>query len=208
MCSISIKRLGFSDVQASRELVALYPDLHAQYVVERLPAFFSIAHFLDPLRNYAARQKLILGAYSSQELVGTVAVQTAEDLSEQILREDQWTVFFSRFTQHDLDVYSELSSALMKTYIGAPSGSLTLHSLTVASEHRRRGIGRKLVETLLRELDSRDHEALYVETARGANLARLFEAVGFRSVRKTFSFSQRLEFGCWGSNLLKYVAEQ
>ena len=207
MSSVAIRHVDQPDYQVTRELTALYPDLHARYVVERLPAFFSIAHFFDPPRMYAARQKLVLGAYNSKTLVGAVAVQTVQDLPEVGARENQWNVFFSRFTQHDLDVYTELTMALLKTYIGSPIGSLCLHSLTVSPEYRGRGIAKRLIETLLCELDDVDREILYVETARNTKLTRLFESTGFRSVRKTFSISERFEFGCWGSNLLKYRGE-
>lgn len=48
MRDVEIRPLTESELRLARDIAARHPDVHARYVVERLPSFFSIARELDP----------------------------------------------------------------------------------------------------------------------------------------------------------------
>lgn len=205
MDEIAIRPLCRDEIAESWRLWARNPDAHSAYIVNRLPAFFEIAALFDPCRSYLRRQRFVLGAFDSGRMIGTVAVERSGTERGCELAEHEWDAIYTRFSERDLDIYDTLQSALSKTYIGAPDGSLTIHSLGVETEYRGKGIGTRLLLSAIDELDRDEHPSLYVEIARIRWLQNLCESVGFRVVRRTFSISERLEFGLWGSVLMRYA---
>ena len=203
MHDVVIRSVDGSEVRTARNLSNSNVDFHARYVAERLPTYFDIARVLEPDAEFAERQRLIVGAFLGDEIIGTVAVERQVDLPALELPDDH--VFWQRFTEHDLHVYCALNDSLCKTYIGAPQDSLAIHSLAVRSDCRQRGIARSLLEYAIGELEHDERISLYIEFARIKWLCRFGDSLGFETVRRTFSISERLEYGCWGSVLMRYA---
>lgn len=82
-----------------------------------------------------------------------------------------------------------------------------MHSLSVAPPFRRTGLATHLIGLAIDELSADEKKELYVETARQRYLVKLFSKQRFRIVRKSFSISEKLEYGQWGSVLMKYDAD-
>ena len=78
--------------------------------------------------------------------------------------------------------------------------------MSVATDYRRKGLASKLVDYAISELSDVDRKRLFVETARRTYLVNLFARHSFRVVRKSFSLSEWLEYGEWGSVLMQYDA--
>ncbi len=206
MHDIVVHSLDWAEISAARDMTSSLVDFHARYVVERLPAFFEIARILDPDTEYRKRQRLVVGAFLGEEIIGTVAVERQVELSAPELPDHH--VFWKRFTEHDLNVYCTLNDSLRKTYLGAPQDSLAVHSLAVRPDFRQRGIARSLLEYVLADLNSSELASLYIEFARIKWLCKFGASPGFEAVRRTFSISERLEYGCWGSVLMQYAGPE
>lgn len=204
MAELTIRSLAKSELAEHRRLYAAYPDAYAASVVQCFPAYFDIARFFDPDGEYVNRQRLVLGAFINGELIGTVSVERTEPCRETELDEDQWNAFFEKFSTRDLDVFNTWNESLRRTIIGAPHGSLTLHSLSVTPAFRRMGIAPALIRAAISGLNDQERIHLYTETVRLRWLIRLFESLSFAVVQKTFSLSERLEYGCWGSVLMRF----
>lgn len=204
MLDVEIRTLEALEVGRSRDLVNRYTDFHTKCVAARLPSFFDITRELNPDAQYGDRQRVVTGAFSGGELVGTVAVEAVTDASIPDRTMEQEERFWSRFSEHDAGVYDALICSLDKTLIGSPVGSLTLHSLAVSPAFRRRGIARSLLYHTIESLDADEQLSLYIEFARLKGLRSLGASLGFSTVRQTFSISERLEYGCWGSVLMRY----
>lgn len=198
-----LRMLDASEVSAARDLCSANPDIHARYIVERQPVFFDIARLFDPDDRFFNRQRLVVGAFVQDQLIGTVAVETTSAMTATDLPDNH--EFWDRYGQHDLDLFTTLYESLTRTYIGAPNGALTIHSLSVALAHRRNGIASALLQCVINALTQDEKASLYIECARRRSLTMLGRSVGFACERKTFSFSERLEYGCWGSVLMRYA---
>lgn len=206
MCKTELRLLDVSEVAAARDLYNAFPGYHASYVLQRQPEFFNIARLFDPDPTFFAHQRLVVGAFVHNQLIGTVSVELATELTEANLPSHH--EFWERYGQHDLDVYSTLNESLTQTYIGTPNGAYTIHSLAVTPDHRRKGIATALLRYVIRALTQEEKTLLYIEFARHKSLIKLGAAVGFAPVRKTFSLSERLEYGCWGSVLMRYATQR
>lgn len=204
MRELAIRSLDVSEFCLARDIAIQNIDFHARYVVERLPTFFDIARELDPDAQFGNRQRLFAGAFIADKMIGTVAVERVSDTSFPERSTDEDERFWNRFTEHDTSVYDTLQSSLNKTLIGAPVGSLSIHSLCVSPSYRRCGIARSLVRHVITCLDANEQLSLYIEFARLKWLRRFGVSLGFTTVRQTFSISERMEYGCWGSVLMRY----
>jgi GNAT superfamily N-acetyltransferase len=207
MHNVEIRPLRDSEIQSSREMVAQNPDFHARYVVSRLPSFFAIARKLDPDSAYLKRQRLNVGAFYTGELIGTASVErvTEKPFSELSDEDNKW--FSLAFTEHEVKVYDTLQQSLCKTIIGAPIGSLSIHSLAVSLDNRNQGVARHLLRYIIDSLSERERLLLHIEFAKLKWLQRFGRSLGFKTVRHTFSLSERLEYGCFGSVLMRYQPE-
>lgn len=75
-------------------------------------------------------------------------------------------------------------------YYAADEGEIL--NLGVASDHRRRGIGRALVRSVLAALASRDVDAVYLEVRESnAGARRLYESLGFTEVGRRARYYRR-----------------
>ncbi len=205
MHEVVIRPLSESEVPLSRRLYARSPDREAMYLVERLPHFFDIADFLDPVGPYVARQLFVLGAFREDLLIGTVAVEKTSLSRNADIGEIGTDALLRRFSEHDILVYSTLAIAHRRIFIGAPEASLYIHSLSVDESRRRIGIATQLIRTAIELLNDQQRLSLYMEVPRLKWVQRWGESLGFRPLRKTLSLSQRLEFGCWGHVLMRYI---
>jgi len=199
MTEFAVHPLAEDEIAEHRQLYSAHPDAFSASVVQRFPAYDDVARFFDPDETYAKRQRLVLGAFTNRNLVGTVGIQRPECPSETEMIQDRWDAFFKTFSDHDLAVFNTWTKSLRRTFIGAPEGSLILHSLVVVPEYRRMGVASKLVRAALCELKEKERRCLYTEIVRATWAIRWFETLSFVTVQKTLSLSQRLEFGCWGS---------
>lgn len=202
--AITYRTLSKNDVSIHRDLVGANPDLHLDAILRSFPRFQDMARYFDPDETYWMRQRLILGAFDADRIVGTVAIQCSNILEEREFTDREWACFFDRFSEHELDVYNTWTSSYSKTFLLAPENSLTLHSLAVSASYRRNGIARKLIEKAASLLERNECEHLYTETARVDRLVKMFRDLRFKVVRKSFSWSERLEYGQWGSVLMQY----
>ncbi len=185
MTEIVIRSIEKSEICAARELAASYVDFHARYVKERLPTFFDIARVLDSDAEYANRQRLMVGAFLGEQVIGSACIERQIALTAPELSDDH--EFWQQFNEHDLNVYCTLLDSLRKTYIGAPPDSLTVHSLAVQPAYRQRGIARLLLEYAIGELSPKERKFLYIEFARLKWLCQFGASLGFQTVRRTFS---------------------
>lgn len=199
------RTLQTEEVNHARQLFNRNPDVFAAYALERLPCFYELADTLESVPVFVAKQRLMLGAFSSNCLVGSVFVRPVNTPSEHEVSETDWELAQTRFSEHELNVYCTLASDLKKGMIDAPSGSLLIHSLCVEREHRGQGIAAKLLTEATNRLSVEEQTVLYVKVARNRGHIRMCESLGFRIVRKRLSLSDRLQFGCWGSTLLQYI---
>lgn len=204
MRDLEIRSLDTLEFSLARDIASRNTDLHTRYVVERLPTFFDIARDLDPDALYGGRQRLLAGAFIGGKMIGTVAIERVSDAVFPERTADEEDRFWDRFTEHEVSVYETLQSSLNKTLIGAPSGSSTIHSLGISPAHRRCGVARSLLQHAITCLDASEQLSLYIEFARLKWLRQFGVSLGFSTVRQTFSISERLEFGCWGSVLMRY----
>lgn len=200
-----IRSLEPSEVSTARELLHRNSDIHSRFLHERLPCYFDIASHFDPDEIFRRRQRLLLGAFDGDEMVGSVGVECASDHLPTELTNDEVDRLSNMFSDHQLSAFATLQNGVSKTYIGTPAGSLTVHSLTVESGYRHNGVARSLVQQAIASLDLSERRSLYIEVARLRWLKRFVESLGFLTVRKTFSLSERLQFGCWGALLLQYA---
>lgn len=203
MRDVEVRSLDAAEIKLSRDIVGRYPDFHMCYLVERLPRFFGMGRMLDPDARYFQRQRLALGAFVAGAMIGTVAVEPVSNSLPTPTEYDEER-FFAMFSEQETVVYHTLLESFNKTFIGAPLGALTVHSLAVMPEYRQLGIARSLVRFAVNHLSAEERSALYIEFARLKWLVKFGASVGFAKVRQTFSLSERLEYGCWGSVLMRY----
>lgn len=206
MGSLKIRSLDSHEVSRARDIVNQNHDLHCRYVVKRLPDYFNIVRELYSDAQFGDRQRLLVGAFSGEKMIGTVAAERVSDLPLPKRTEDDDKRFRTRFTEHEMTVYQTLETDLAATYIGAPAGSLIIHSLGVSTSHRRGGVARSLVDHAIKSLDDNEQLSLHIEFARIKWLEQFGTSLGFSTIRKTFSFTERLQYGCWGSVLMRYQA--
>jgi len=203
---ITYRTLSANEVSIHREFFNANPDPHLDVVIRSFPRFAEISRFFDPDESYWQRQRFILGAFDIDHLIGTVAIEPACRREPLELTDDEWDRFFNCFTERELDIYNTWNSSFIKTYLLAPDNTLNLHSLAVSTHHRRKGIAHKLIEHAVHLLSQTETEHLYTETARDAKLMSVFREANFTVVRKSFSWSERFEYGQCGSVLLQYHA--
>lgn len=204
---VFIRVLRSGEYADSRQLIEQNSDPHIAAISQRFDKYRSIAQFLDPDDAYALRQRIVVGAFDETNMIGTLAVDSGRVGTDHELSDASWTEFWNVFTLQEFETYTRLNRLLADTYIGAPPGALTVHSLAVHRSYRRAGVAKSLLCSLFDLLDADEKRRLYVETARSLWRARLFESVGFEVVRKSFSIYGRVEFGFWGSVLLQYTAD-
>lgn len=198
--SIDIRTLFDGEVAAAQELSNRIPDVFTAYLQERLPNFFEISEVVDPPRE----PRLAVGAYDEGRLVGAASVSVALGPDAWKDVQHDWDAIEERFSNHELGVYFTLLGDWNRALIGAPEGSLFVHSLCVEPSHRGRGVGRRLVAGAIERLETAERGTLFMEVARRRGWRRFCEPLGFRAMRRTLSLSDRLQFGCWGVVLLKY----
>ena len=201
-----VRALSGSEIAQHRQLSNAHPDLYYSNLVKRFPRYHEIARIFYPDLAYAKHQRLVLGAFIGDTLVGTLAVGRSDAPVGTALQQHQWDEFFESFSQLELDYFNRCTASLMSTYINAPPGTLTLHSLAVDSRFRYRGVARHLIHEAVNHLDRDERDVLYVETFRIRWLVRLFKSCSFATVQKSLSLSERLQYGCWGSVLMRYIA--
>jgi ribosomal protein S18 acetylase RimI-like enzyme len=199
-----VKSIQVGDIDAARLLSNRNPDVFGSYVVERLPDFWEIADMALPAYAFADRQQLMLGAFHGDRIVGTVFVTSGAMQLSTAADESVWEMVRARYTDHIVDVYATLQKDILKSMIPSPSRGHLIHTLCVDSAYRRQGIAKSLLLEVTNTLNSTELAALYIQIARIKGHLRLCESVGFKVVRKRFSPSDRLQFGIWGSILLKF----
>lgn len=204
MHDMVIRELDSHEISLARELTRSNPDLHSQCLVNQLSKYNEMMLDIFPDEELGKRQRLVVGAFFADKIIGTVGVErtTSTPLPERTSEEDER--FHAKYTQYERTRFLTLWSNLCRTYIGAPDGSLTIHSLAVATDHRRGGLARTLVNYAIDSLDETERCSLYIEFARRKFLTRFGTSLGFKTVHKTFLISERLQFGCWGSVLMRY----
>ena len=204
MHRVEIRSLKEPELPLARDMAAQYPDFHARYVVERLPSFFRIARDLDSDPAYWGRQRLVVGAFFEDDMIGTASVEPVTKQTSPERTEEEDERFWAAFTDHEASVFDTLQQSLCTTIIDAPVGSLSIHSLAVLPAHRKQGTARSLVRFIIDALEETERSSLYIEFARLKWLRQFGCSLGFTIVRQTFSISERLEYGCWGSILMRY----
>jgi ribosomal protein S18 acetylase RimI-like enzyme len=192
LAGLEIKQLSERDVTAHRWLSNAFPDIHLAVLLRAFPRFSEICRYFDPDPLYWHRQRLIIGAFSGGEIVGTVAIQKSKLQQIPEWSEADWERFFTQFSQQELNIYKTWNTSLSKTFIWAPENSLTMHSLSVAPPFRRTGLATHLIGLAIAELSQDEKRKLYVETARQRYLVKLFSKHRFKIVRKSFSISEKL----------------
>ena len=204
LAEIEIRTLFAREVGGHRQLCTSFPDPHLAVLLRAFPKFPDIAQFFEPDDMYRRRQLLLVGAFSANRMVGTVAIQVNARHPSAESTGDEWDKFFGRFSQQELSAFDTWSASLQRTYLLAPENALTLHSMAVATDHRRQGLASKLIEYAVSELSEVDRKRLFVETARQGYLVNLYAKHNFRVVRKSCSLSEWLEYGQWGSVLMQH----
>lgn len=207
LAEIELRPLFDREVAVHREHCNSYPDSHLAVLLRVFPKFPEIVRFFESDHVYRRRQLLLVGAFSASGMVGTVAIQMNAPHQSAGLTDDEWGKFFGRFSQQELKAFDTWSASLQKTYLLAPANALTLHSLAVATDYRRKGLAGKLIDYAVSELSQVDRKRLFVETARQSYLVNLFAKHNFRVVRKSCSLSEWLEYGQWGSVLMQHNAD-
>ena len=205
MWSTIYRTLEGAEVDEARRLSNCNPDVFSAYALDRLPCVFEIAGSLEPASDFRAKQRLILGAFQSDRIVGALFIESVDRLAEIETSKASWDIVLSRFTEHEVNVYRTLVADWGRAMIGAPDGSLSIHSLCVAREHRQKGIATALLREAVDRLRDDERSSLYIEVARIRSYRRLCESAGFRIVSKRLSLSDRLQFGCWGTALFKFA---
>lgn len=145
-----------------------------------------------------------MGAFFGGDLIGTASVEHVNDEASPERSEEDDERFWATFSDHEVNVFNTHQDSFCKTIIGAPAGSLSVHSLAVSPGNRHRGTARSLIQFIIDSLTETERLSLYVEFARLTWLRRFGRSLGFSIVRQTFSISERLEYGCWGSILMQY----
>lgn len=192
-------------MDAFRSLQAAAPDRHTQYAIRRFPRYFEVRSALWPGERYFDQHVRIIGAWLNKQLIGTVSLaQVHTNHESREMSEEESEAFWQAFSENDLREYQRLDHELTQTYIGSPPGSFLIHSLHVAADCRRQGIATRLLQDLLTGLSTKQSENLFMEMARVSSLQRFAEQLGFRCVKKTFSFTERFRFGCWGAILFQW----
>ena len=207
LAGVEIKLLSEREVLEHRLLSMAYPDAHLAVVLRAFPRFAEIYRIFDPDSLYWRRQRLIIGAFSAGEMVGTIAVQNSNPQQALEWSDAQWESFFHHFSHEELNTYDTWNASLWKTSLCAPENSHLMHSLSVAPSFRLTGLATKLIGMAIAELSQNEKKELFVETARHRYLEKLFSKHGFRVVRKSFSISEKLEYGQWGSILMRHEAD-
>lgn len=200
----SIRRLDSSEIAVARSLYNSYPDWHAQRVYDWFPKFPEIERLQLPDERLVANTKFGLGAFDGSDLVASILCVCQSGLTNQALTESEEEALWDNVSDEELERYQVLYESYWRTFIGAPDDALLLSSLSVAEGYRRQGLARRLICEAIETVPESERELAYIEVARIRWLQRLCETTGFRLERKTFSVSERLEYGCWGSALYRY----
>lgn len=208
LAGVEIKLLTEREVRVHRLFNLVYPDAHLEVVLRAFPKFAEILRIFDPDTLYWGRQRLIIGAFSEGEMVGTIAVQNPNSQQALEWSDAQWARFFLHFSHEELNKYDTWNTSLLKTSLRAPENAYLMHSLSVAPSFRLTGLATKLIGLAIAELSQNEKKELFVETARHRYLEKLFSKHGFRVVRKSFSISEKLEYGQWGSILMRHEADK
>lgn len=204
--AIDIRELAADDIANVRRLQILAPTRHLTYTLRRFPKYMQAMTFFESASQYFSRQHRTLGAFCDGTLVGTVGImQVRVEAETPRLSESALDEFYREFTQQEIDLFYKLCGSLVATFIGAPEHSFLIHSLHVLHKFRRQGVATDLMDTLVSSVTSEQKAALFVETARLRHLRRFVESFGFRSVKRTFSLSERFTYGTWGSQLYQYA---
>lgn len=204
MDEVEYRVLQVDEVDDARKLSRRNPDLFASYALDRLPAFYDIADMAEPASSYAENQRLMVGAFCDREIVGAVFVSQPGLPSASKASMDAWDAVLEHYSEHELNVFSTLSLEMLRAVIDSPYDSLLVHTLCVDHSYRRTGVARKLLSEVIERLTKMEHSMLYIKIARIRHHVRLCEKLGFKVVKQRFSISDRLQFGCWGSTLLRY----
>jgi ribosomal protein S18 acetylase RimI-like enzyme len=206
MSDVTFRELELADVNAARRLSNQNPDVFGRYAIERLPEFWEIADMAQPATALAAQQRLMLGAFHGDRIVGAAFVMPAALQLNYVADEEIWERVRAKFTDQVVNIYATLYSDMVSSMIKSPSEGLLVHTLCVDSAFRRQGVARRLLLEATKSLSASELAALYVQVARTKGHRRLCESVGFKVLRLRFSFSDRLQFGIWGSILLQFDA--
>ena len=204
-----IRELTGDDIPDVRRLQSRAPTKHLAHTLDRFPRFFHAIAIVDPAPEYFSRQIRTLGAFSGGTLIGTVGLQQVpaeterHDLPETVVEQ-----FHREFTEHDAVVFDTLRCSLEATFIGAPELSYEIHSLHVLAKFRRQGVATNLLNAILNACTLEQRECLFIETARERPLRQFVETFGFKCVKRTFSCSERLEYGTWGALLFQYLGDR
>lgn len=204
-----IRELTADHIADVRRLQSLAPTRHLTYTLDRFPKFFHAIGIVDPAPQYFSRQDRTLGAFSRGTLVGTIGLHQVPIATElHNLPQAVIDNFYREFTERDAVVFDALRNSLAATFIGAPEQSYEIHSLHVLADFRRQGVATQLMTAILDASTLEQKTCLFIETARERPLRRFAETFGFKCVKRTFSFSERLEYGTWGALLFRYAAER
>lgn len=201
MNGLVFRTLEEDEVEEARQLSNRTPDVFAAHALARLPCFFEIADLFVTVPVFIAKQRIMLGPFHGQRLIGVVFVSAIHRLAELGSTDVDWNPVLARFSEHEAQVFCTLAADWSKLLIGAPDGSLSLHTLCVALEYRGRRIATKLISEAITLLSDDERSSLYIEVARISSHLRMCKSAGFQIVRKSLSLSARLHFGCWGSAL-------
>ena len=206
--STDTRELVAEDIVEVRRLQSLAPSKHLIHVLERFPRYFDAVEIVDPGPQYFSRQFRTLGVLTKGSLIATIGLLRVKPEFDVLpLPQDRIDHFYSQFTDHDANVFDALNASLKNTVIGAPANSFSIHSLHVLPQFRHKGVATSLMRSILRACTPEQKENLFIETAREKPLRQFVESFGFKCIKRTCSFSQRLQYGTWGALLFKYVGK-
>lgn len=207
--NIEICDLTVDDIADVRRLQSLAPTRHLKCPLKRFTRYFEALGIVEPAFEYFSRQLRILGAFCDGTLIGTIGLlQVPVEAEFAALSQAVIDHFQREFTEQEAVKFDALNVSLAATFIGAPERSYLIHSLHVLPEFRRQGVAKNLMSAILDGATLEQKACLFIETARERSLRRFVESFGFKCVKQTFSFSERLEYGTWGSLLFQHAVER